>query len=385
MKQNLTLMKYYMSLSMPFMLGPILHAFYDARGLLVSDYYILFAVGLGCVFLFELPTGVIADKVGYKQSLLLGSLFTVISLFFMIYAINIWYFIVAEVIFAIGAAFISGADSGLIYDTLVNLNREKEYASVFGKSRQFIFVAAGIGSLVSSMLFTIQDTLPFILNVVFVVISFVIMLFVEEPIRTKRNHNYREQINVVRKHVFRTKKIWAVILMSSIVFAFYRPSFNLIRPFLKSVEVDIFYYGIIFFGLNIIANFASRKVDTYFKLVKGYPLLGLIIVLLINFLLYSVPVLGVGLMAMGVNQIVRSLYRPVITNYVNELTTSDIRATTLSFVSLINNVAAAGFALILSLFVNYFVVHDYVLILSGLLVVITLFTYSFINRRYGIK
>lgn len=378
-------MKYYMSLSMPFMLGPILHAFYDARGLLVSDYYILFAVGLGCVFLFELPTGVIADKVGYKQSLLLGSLFTVISLFFMIYAINIWYFIVAEVIFAIGAAFISGADSGLIYDTLVNLNREKEYASVFGKSRQFIFVAAGIGSLVSSMLFTIQDTLPFILNVVFVVISFVIMLFVEEPIRTKRNHNYREQINVVRKHVFRTKKIWAVILMSSIVFAFYRPSFNLIRPFLKSVEVDIFYYGIIFFGLNIIANFASRKVDTYFKLVKGYPLLGLIIVLLINFLLYSVPVLGVGLMAMGVNQIVRSLYRPVITNYVNELTTSDIRATTLSFVSLINNVAAAGFALILSLFVNYFVVHDYVLILSGLLVVITLFTYSFINRRYGIK
>lgn len=386
MERNLRLIKYYISFSMPFMLGPILHAFYDARGLLVSDYYILFAVSLGCVFLFELPTGIVADKLGYKQSLLLGSLFTTVSLLVIASGMSIYHFIIAEVIFAFGAAFISGADSGLVYDTLVNLGREEEYLDVYGKSRQLVFVAAGIGSVISSMLFTVFETLPIYINTVFVAISFVMVLFIKEPYRAKQNsHNYREQLRVVRKHIFRTKQIWAVVLMSSIVFMFYRPSFNLYRPFLKSVEVDVFYYGFIFFGLNVIAHFFSKRAELYFKLTKGFPLLGLILSMVITFFLMTVPILGFGLLGMALNQIVRGLYKPVTTKYVNDLTDSDIRATTLSFVSLVNNIAAAIGALVFSFFVNSSTVHEYVLVLALALIILTSTTYVFIYRSYGIK
>jgi len=386
MNRNLRIMKYYLALSLPFMLGPVLHAFYDARGLLVSDYYILFAVSLGSAFLFELPTGVIADRVGYKHSLLLGSLFSFISISMMIYSTNLYHFLIAEVIFGFGASFISGADSGLVYDSLMVLKRETEYGEVYGKSRQFVFVAAGVGSLVSSMLFKVNDTLPFAINSVFILISFVLILFIKEPLSTKeKSESYRKQLKSVRRHIFRTKKIWAVILLSSVVFIFYRPSINLYRPFLKAVEVDVFYYGLIFLGLNVVAHFASKRVSLYYKLTNGFPLLGLVFVMIITLLLLSVPILWVGLLGMGVNQIVRGIYKPVVSTYVNELTTSEVRATTLSYVSLINQVAAGLGALVFSLFVNNYSSFDYVLILATALAVLGTVIYIFIYKRYGIR
>lgn len=385
MLRNLTIMKYYLSLCLPFMLGPILHVFYDSRGLDVSHYYILFAVGLASVFIFELPTGVVADKLGYKYSLVVGSLMVLLSIVGLIFANNLITFIIAEIIFGLGAAFISGADSGLIYDTLLVLGREEEYSEIYSKTRQFIFVAAGLGSLVSSMIYTISSTLPFILNAVFVGSTIVLAMFIKEPMHVKKDIVYKQQLRTVRKHIFSNKKIWAIILLSSIVFTFYRPSINLYRPFFKAVELDVFYYGIIFFGLNIVALLSSKHSKLYYKLSNGYPLMGLILTMLVTFILISVPILFVGLLGMGVNQIVRGLFKPVVSTYINNLTESDIRATTLSYVSLINNIAAGVGALLFSLFVDDYTVFKFVLILAGMLIVLTFFTYSFVNRRYGIK
>jgi sugar phosphate permease len=107
--------------------------------------------------------------------------------------------------------------------------------------------------------------------------------------------------------------------------------------------------------------------------------------MLITFLLLSVPILPIGILGMGVNQIVRGVHKPVVSKYVNDLTSSEIRATTLSFVSLMNNIAAGVCALVFSMFVNNFTPYQYVLILALSITVLTISTYTFIYKRYGIK
>ncbi len=385
MLRNIKIMKYYMSLSLPFMLGPILHVFYDSRGLNVSDYYILFSVGLVSVFLFELPTGIIADKAGYKRSLIYGSIIVLVSIVLMIFSQSLYHFILAEIMFGFGVSFISGADSALIYDSLLVLGRENEYSTIYSKTRQYMFVAAGLGSVVSSVLYTISDILPFLMNSIFVGVTIILVFFIEEPLKIKKDMNYKKQLKTVRKHIYTNKKIWAVILISSIIFTFYRPSFNLYRPFFKAVELDVIYYGLIFLGLNVIALLSSKHSEVYYKITKGYPLMGLVLVMLGTFLLLSIPFLAVGVLGMGVNQIVRGLYKPVVSTYVNELTPSDIRATTLSFVSLINNVAAGIGALVMSVFVNNYSVFNFVLLLALALLVLITLTYGFVYKKYGIK
>ena len=385
MLRNIEIMKYYMSLSLPFMLGPILHVFYLSRGLNVSDYYVLFFVGLVSVFVFELPTGVVADKLGYKRSLIYGSIIVFISILLILFSKSLQQFIFAEIMFGFGVSFMSGADSALIYDSLLVLGREDEYSVIYSRTRQYMFVSAGIGSLISSMLYSIWDILPFMVNSAFVLITVYLAMQIKEPLHIKKDTDYKKQLKTVRKQIYSNKKIWAVILISSIVYMFYRPSFNLYQPYFLALELDVFYYGMIFFGLNIIALLSSKHSDIYYKITKGYPLIGLVFVLLGTYLLLSIPILAVGILGMGVNQIVRGLYKPVVTTYINELTSSDVRATTLSFVSLINNVAAGVGALILSLFVDNYIVFDFVLILALSLILMIILTYGFVYKKYGIK
>lgn len=387
MERNLKIMKYYLSFSLPFMLGPILHIYYESRGLNVSDYYILFSVGLISIFVFEIPTGVIADRVGYKQSLIMGSITLVFSMCGMIFANNVWHFIICEVLFGIGMSFISGADAGLVYDTLVALKRENEYSDIYGKSRQYIFVVAGVGSLLSSMLYKINDQLPLIINATFISTTVIAAFLLTEPERKKQTQkiNYKKQLYIVKNHVFKTKRIWAVILLSSTIFIFYRPSINLYRPYFKAVNLDVFYYGMIFLGLNIIAQLSSKHTKLYLRWTNKHPLLGLVVLLVITHLCLSVPIVYIGLLGMGINQIVRALYKPVVTTYVNDLTPSNIRATTLSFVSLLNNIAAGIGALIISTFANDYEIFQFVLILAISMSFMTIIIYSFIYKRYSLK
>src|SRR3989339_1470629 len=69
------------------------------------------------VFIFEIPTGAVADKIGRKHSIALGSL--VVSLAVLVYGSIPRYeiFLLAELLFAVGYALVSGADEALIYDT----------------------------------------------------------------------------------------------------------------------------------------------------------------------------------------------------------------------------------------------------------------------------
>lgn len=106
------------------------------------------------VFILEVPTGAIADRLGRKHALALGSL--VVSIAVLIYGTipSFAIFLLAEFLFAIGYALTSGADQSLLYDTLVEEGRQKESKKIFGRLDAFhmagIMVAAPFGSLIAA-------------------------------------------------------------------------------------------------------------------------------------------------------------------------------------------------------------------------------------------
>src|SRR5579859_3813843 len=69
-------------------------------------------------FILEVPTGIIADKIGRKYTLSFGALIAGIGL--IVYAIqpNFLLFALGEVIVALGNSLISGANDALLYEKL---------------------------------------------------------------------------------------------------------------------------------------------------------------------------------------------------------------------------------------------------------------------------
>ena len=112
---------------------PIVALFYRENGLNDFDTYLLQAVYAVSVALMEIPSGYMADIIGRKKSLVLGSIMG--SLGFFIYAFSSSFsgFLVAEIILGLGGSFISGSDSALLYDSLAALRRQHQYLRFEGR------------------------------------------------------------------------------------------------------------------------------------------------------------------------------------------------------------------------------------------------------------
>jgi len=106
-----------------------------------------------CMFMFEIPTGTVADRVGRKYSLALGSICQAAACLMYGTFRSIPGFIFSETIFAAGVTLHSGADKAFLFDTLKEHGREKESANFMGKAHAFflagILVTAPAGSLIA--------------------------------------------------------------------------------------------------------------------------------------------------------------------------------------------------------------------------------------------
>jgi hypothetical protein len=83
----------------------------------------------------EVPTGWFADRVGYRRSLILGSVLQVAGMICCWLAEGIPGLVGACLLVAIADAFRSGADQSLLYRTCVALGREPEFQQIEARAR----------------------------------------------------------------------------------------------------------------------------------------------------------------------------------------------------------------------------------------------------------
>lgn len=112
-----------------------------------------------------------------------------------------------------------------------------------------------------------------------------------------------------------------------------RSGFWLYEPYFTLVHIDVVWFGVIFSGFNIIAALSAKYLAGR---IKNQPiiLLGMGVMLAVSFFL---PAFFIGTWAVsfiGLQQIVRGIYRPTLNSYINQFTQDKYRATIISVISL---------------------------------------------------
>jgi len=138
-------------------------------------------------FLMEVPTGAVADRFGRKVSVACGG--------FLLAAASALYgtfpelgvFVVAETLFAVAVALISGADEALAYDSLRAQGREAEASRVMARLEAAklagILVGALLGAVVAS---SFGVRWPMLLQAVPMAFSGLLALSLTEPPRSRK-------------------------------------------------------------------------------------------------------------------------------------------------------------------------------------------------------
>lgn len=147
-------------------------------GLAESVYHI---VSLFC----EVPSGMAADLLGRRKTLLSGGVLTVTCNLLMAFAPNLFTICLAMGLNALAMTMFSGTFTALVYDSLKTEGREDEYIQVSANSSQISMLANAIGSLTSLLKRFLGFAGFYLLSAAFEGVSTAALALMEEPIVTK--------------------------------------------------------------------------------------------------------------------------------------------------------------------------------------------------------
>lgn len=318
---------------------PVMVLFWQDNGLNLTQIMVLQSVFAILMVILEVPTGYFADLYGRKISLSISTITLIMGI--SIYSIGscFMHFLIAEIILGVSNAFSSGTTSALLYDTLKNLNRENEYKKLWGKTTSCGLITLAITGIVGGFISQIDLRYTLILSIPFFILMIPVVLSTVEPERYKRiiKKGYvKEILKLVKTILVENRKLKWIIIYSGIIFAFGQSALWLYQPYFELSGLNVIYFGVVFASFHIVSalssNYAHRIEN---KLGNKYSLLMMIFLIATSYLLMSSFVFLFSFTFCFIQQFVRGFKSIVITDYINNLVGSDIRATILSIESLV--------------------------------------------------
>ena len=342
----------YRFLSSFFLIGPIITLFF-LEFIPFSQLGIVFAVGIATAFAFEIPSGVWADRFGRTYVVALGSFLAGIELVLIAYGQSFGYFLAAAIVGGIGSALVSGADTAIVYDSLLSSKRQGESGKVYGRARAIRYFAIVIAALIGAPLYTYAQTMPLYVNGGVMFAAGLLVLTIREPPRSVRSYGWYVQVEGIREgftQVLRSTTLrWfiAFSVFSGIAVWLYHDLLKL--PHLELIGYPIASLGIIVAVISTIRSVVSWNAD---RIARSFGEGRTYVMLLLapGMLLIAIGLIPsmVALLLIIVLYCIWSVQEVFCEAKIHELISSDKRATIYSIHSFLNSVMLFIGALILS-------------------------------------
>lgn len=336
-------------------------------------------------FVFEIPTGIVADVYSRRLSIIIGYL--LMGLGFIVEGLLPAFLpiLLAQVLWGLGYTFTSGATQAWVTDEigeepanklLLRANRVSLYASLLG-----MVMAILIGSRYVGM--------PILVGAVGVIlIGVALMVIMPEtgfhptPRENRNNwqhmgHTFKEGIKAVR-----ARPRLMTILGIGLLYGLYSEGFD--RLWVKHIidnfdlpvifgQTDVAFFGLLRAGSMALSIFATRfvekRIDTGSPLAIGRATLGITFGISAGLISFALsPIFAVTIIVYWIISVLRNVAGPLYSAWVNQKLDSGTRATVLSMSSQVDAIGQMGGGPVVALVAGLYSVTA-ALITSGLLLV----------------
>lgn len=166
------------------------------------------------VLIAELPTGILADKVGVFKSVFIGTLLRALACF--CYVIDFpYHFYVASILAGVGIAFLSGSINASIVKLKSSIKNNTSTEKLFANIRYYKSVATLLGGVVGFYLFEINIAYAWVLAGVFLLISLLFLIPLIKKFNFIEKHEFSWQyLKEVSLNSLKTPIFWACVLFS---------------------------------------------------------------------------------------------------------------------------------------------------------------------------
>ncbi|MFA5870859.1 MAG: MFS transporter [Candidatus Paceibacterota bacterium] len=325
-----------------------------SRGLSILDASLVNTAYAVALTLAEFPTGIIADTWGRKASFVISCFLVALGMFVYAFAPGFLWFVIAEIIIAIGMTCTTGAFDAWIVDTIAFHDGTVDLPNLFTRASQIKKIGAVVGVLMGSYaaeLFGLQ--MPWIMSsFTFFLVGVGAVLFMKEDY-FKKNYvtirdGFKELASTARKTISFARKsnhivtILIIVGISTCAMQAYNMQW---QPFFKAHIQSISQFGWFFVAI-VVSSFLGISISKKIMKNSGNNFaIPLIISLVITggamiFASLS-PLFVVSITMFMLHEISRGSYGVFSDTYMNAHIPSEERASLLSLQALAGHIGMA--------------------------------------------
>lgn len=352
---------------------------------------ILFSVRETVKYVFEIPSGILADQYGKKKELMLCFTFYIISFVLIFMGSNLGILILAMTFYGLGEAFRSGTHKAIILGYLDHKKWFQYKGFVYGRTRSYSLLGSSLSAFISIVLiFNLPDlrwlflasTLPYVLDLILITTY-------PEFLDEKKNQifNLKTFISLSKfqlKSIMKNTEFKKIMLSSASFDSVFKTIKDYIQPILAALLLSAgtgaiaqlnpedslkIYLGILYGFFYIFSSIASKnichvtnKINPRLVYNRMYDLMGLLLVLLAFAIYKNILLLGIGIYF--ILYLLKDSRRPVFLDVSADYMTKDQRATSLSLESQLSALLMIIMAPLFGWIVDYFSFNTLFLIIG---------------------
>lgn len=217
---------------------------------------------------WQLPITRLVDRIGKKNSLIVGNILYSLSILAMIFMQNYYELLIIQFIYALGYSIKGICETNILYDSLPSgKKRGKIFSKIDGMSTSYFYVFDAISSAIAGFAFVVNGYIPMILCFICCVISTILSfkfkhtVIYERKIKTISLKTYIEQLKDSFKFFAKSKRIKSLIMLNALFIGLIYGIVNLRSSMLSEIQVPEQYFGIVFGILQFIAALTSRQAN----------------------------------------------------------------------------------------------------------------------------
>jgi MFS family permease len=338
-----------------------------SRVLFLNSWYMF------CVFVFEIPTGTIADFFGRKISIFLGSVVCILAVIVYVSYPNFYVFLTGETIWALAFTLKSGANEALIYDSLKMIGQEERSQQVYSRMESFKMIGILTGALLGGVLAKYGGLrMPVIAMIVPFALSAACTATLKEPPAGEKVTK-ASYVQILKGGIefFARHRILKVLTLDMVVIGSF--SFLIIWAYqmlLQQAGIAIVYFGMVH-AMMCLAQIAVLQSYSQIEKYLGRKR---------RLLVATALIAGIGFVALGLSSsrwVLLSLIvvtagfglsrTPLYISYMNKFIPSDMRATVLSVTSMARNIGIGLANLVAAAMAGWSM--KYMMILNGAIII----------------
>lgn len=344
------------------------------------------------VTFFELPTGVIADKISRKTSLLIATLF--FSIHAIIYVLNPGFigFIITQICLGLSSSFRSGADTAYLHEYITKETND-DYIDIQGKIGLYANYFFAIFALISSILFNINKNINFI--VLFImggIACFTVLTLPPDKIKndemvSKKSilSDYFIQIKDSIRYLIENKYLMVITIYAAINFSFLIFNFEYYQIILNINNFPSKLNGILYSSFMILTGFGSRISKNIVNRFKIYSVFRLYMVLICfsYILIGNVGNLLIILLAIVIQQICYGSWGLILENIIlEECPKENMKSTMASLNSFVTSIIKTVIVVVLGLVADSIGYRGVYIIMGICVVLLVCFSFS-VGRKFS--